>query len=121
MIGVDKRNNLYDKAIDFGKEIILFYRDSKKKGLECEISKQFLRSGTSIGANIAEAQGSVSDNDYLSKIHIAYKELLETRYWFDLLNLTGDIKEVDYKKFIDKLNELSKILYTIIKNIRSKK
>jgi four helix bundle protein len=118
---MERRNNLYDKALELAKEIIITYRDFEKRGIEKEGSKQFLRSGTSVGANISEAQGSVSEADYISKIHIAYKELLETQYWIELLTSLNDINEQNSKKLNEMTLELSKILYTIMKNIRNKK
>ncbi|MGA2296220.1 MAG: four helix bundle protein [FCB group bacterium] len=117
---MDKTNNLYVKSLDLAKEIILLYRELDKKLFEKEITKQFLRSGTSVGANVAEAQGSISEPDYIAKIHIAYKELLETEYWIDLLLATDSITQEKADTILQKTNELSKILYTIIKNIRAK-
>ena len=121
MIGGDRRNNLYDKAIEFSKKIVFLYRELENRKVEKELSKQLLRCGTSIGANISEAQGSISEADYVSKIHIAFKELIETRYWLELLYNTADIKELEFNEMNEKYSELSKILYTIIKNIRQKR
>jgi len=118
---MERRNNLYDKALDFSKEIIFLYREFGKKGVEKELSKQLLRSSTSVGANISEAQGSISEADYISKIHIAYKELLESQYWIEILTYTGDIDEIRSNNLESIISELSKILYTIMRNIRSKK
>lgn len=118
---MDKNNNLYNKSIDLAKEIVFLYRELDNKPVEKELIKQFLRSGTSIGANVSEAQGSISEADYLSKIHQAYKELLETDYWIELLRTLGDIEPERASIMTDKLNELSKILYTITKNIRNKR
>lgn len=118
---MDRKNNLYDKALDFSKEIIFLYRDLEKKGFEKELSKQLLKSSTSVGANIAEAQGSISEADYLSKIHMAYKELLESQYWLELLTYTKDIEEEKGTTIELMISELSKILYSIMKNIRNKK
>ena len=118
---LDRKNNLYNKSIEFSKSVILLYREFEKDKLEKELSKQLLRSGTAVGANISEAQGSISEADYVSKIHIAYKELLETQYWVELLTETCDINKKTNENMLNMINELSKILYTIIKNIRSKK
>lgn len=116
-----KIDNLSEKSILFSKDIVLLYRDLDKKGLEKELLKQFLRSGTSVGANIAESKGSISEADYYSKIHIAYKELLETKYWINLLLSTKDIKKEETDNIFNEIEELVKILYTIIRNIKSKK
>ena len=116
-----KIDNLSEKSILFSKDIVLLYRDLDKKGLEKELLKQFIRSGTSVGANIAEAKGSISEPDYYSKMHIAYKELLETKYWINLLLATKDIKKEEAEKIFNEIEELAKILYTIIRNIKAKK
>jgi four helix bundle protein len=113
-------NNVQLKSIEFAKEIVLLYRRLIKSGKEKEILNQLIRSATSVGANISEAQGGFSDSDYLSKIHIAYKELLETKYWLDLLYETKDILEDEHRILTEKSDEISKILYTIIKNVRDK-
>ena len=118
---LDNRNNLYQKALDFSKEVVMLNRELLKKGVEKELSNQVLRCGTSIGANISEAQGSISENDYLSKIHIAYKEALETRFWIDLLIKTEDINSERFNQLDGYLTELLKILYSIIKSINIKK
>ena len=116
-----KVDNLSEKSILFSKEIVSLYRSLEKKGLEKELSKQFLRSGTSVGANIAESKGSISEADYYSKIHIAYKELLETKYWMNLLLATNDINNEEAEKIFNIVEELAKILYTIIRNIKARK
>ena len=116
-----KVDNLSEKSILFSKEIVTLYRSLEKKGLEKELSKQFLRSGTSVGANIAESKGSVSEADYYSKIRIAYKELLETKYWMNLLLATNDINEEEAEIIFNIIEELAKILYTIIRNIKARK
>jgi len=116
-----KKDNLSEKSILFSKDIVLLYRVLDKKGLEKELLKQFLRSGTSVGANIAESKGSISEADYYSKIHIAYKELLETKYWINLLLATKDIKKEEAENIFNEIEELAKILYTIIRNIKAKK
>ena len=117
---MDRKNNLYEKSLEFAKEIVLLYRQLEANNCEKEITKQLLRSGTSIGANISEAQGSVSEADYLSKIHIAYKELLESKFWIELLLKTDMINEAIFDDLFTKVDELSRIVYTIIRNIRSK-
>ena len=117
----ERENNLYIKSLAFAKEIVLLYRELVNSRYESEICKQVLKSGTSIGANISEAQGSISEADYISKIHIAYKELLETKYWCDLIVETKGMKKEKHEKLNDQINELSKILYTIIKKVKSKR
>jgi four helix bundle protein len=119
-MGREKENNLITKSLEYSKEIVHLYRRLTKRGIEKEILNQLLRSATSVGANITEAQGGFSDNDYLSKVHIAYKELLESTYWLELLFGTGDISKSDFEGLQIKSDEIAKILYTIIKNVRNK-
>jgi len=116
-----KKDNLSEKSILFSKDIVLLYRELDSKKKEKELLNQFLRSGTSVGANIAEAKGSISEPDYYSKMHIAYKELLETKYWIQLLVSTNDIEEEQADGIFEMLEELAKILFTIIKNIKSRR
>jgi len=79
--GDSKENNLYNKAHAFAIRVVRAYEYLKDQKKEFVLSKQLLRSGTSIGANIAEANGAISKADFSSKISIAYKERLETKYW----------------------------------------
>ena len=92
-----KENKLVDLSFQFAKEIILLVRTLKEKR-ENIISNQIGRSGTSIGANINEAQYAQSKADFISKLQIALKEANETGYWLKLLYETGYIEE---KTFTD--------------------
>ena len=74
-------NVVYEKAYQFAIRIVKAYQFLSKNKKEFILSKQLLRCGTSIGANIAEANGAISKRDFSSKISIAYKECLETKYW----------------------------------------
>ncbi len=118
---LDNRNNLYQKALEFSKELVFTHRELTKKGIEKELLNQVLRSGTSIGANIAVAQGSISENDYLAKIHIAFKEALETRFWIELLYKTEDLESKRFEVLESLLTEIQKILYSMIRGINIKK
>ena len=80
-----KENILIDKSIDFGARIVKLHRYHIKTRHETVISKQILRSGTSIGANINEAQYGNSKADFIAKLHIALKETAETEYWLHIL------------------------------------
>tara|TARA_R110000868_G_C10444873_1_gene725741 strand:- start:74 stop:433 length:360 start_codon:yes stop_codon:yes gene_type:complete len=113
-----KDNPLYRKSYDFALKMVLLYNDLTKNNNEYILSKQLLKSGTSIGANIAEANGAISKADFSSKISIAYKESLETKYW---LNLLKDSKYIDSEKaniLIIDADELSKIMFSILKTTR---
>jgi four helix bundle protein len=84
------------------------------------LSKQLIRSGTSIGANIAEANGGISVADFSAKISIAYKECLETKYWLSLLKDTGYIEEKAFNSIYTDADEIGKMLFSILKKTRLK-
>jgi four helix bundle protein len=81
---------------------------------EFTLSKQLLRSGTSIGANIEEAVGGVSKKDFIAKMSIAYKEARETKYWLRLLHATDYLTNDQFTPIVANCEELLKILYSII-------
>jgi four helix bundle protein len=91
-----KENKLVDQSFDFAKDIIFLVKDLKEKR-ESVMSNQIGRSGTSIGANINEAQYAQSKADFVSKLQIALKEANETRFWLNLLFETGYIDEKLFK------------------------
>ncbi len=78
-----KNSLVYQKPYAFAIRIVNAYKFLNEKQ-EFILSKQLLRSGTSVGANVAEANGAISDVDFSAKISIAYKEILETKYWLSL-------------------------------------
>jgi len=80
-----------------------------------------LRSGTSIGANLAEANGAISKADFSNKISIAYKECLETKYWLSLLKDTHFIDETTFESIYAAADEIAKILFTTLKTSRINK
>ncbi|MDP7247122.1 MAG: four helix bundle protein [Candidatus Peribacteraceae bacterium] len=102
------------KSFEFSVLIIEFcgHLNNKKAFV---ISKQLLRSGTSIGANIQEAQYAESKKDFAHKMHIALKEARETRYWLQLINVVGSSKKSEVKELLIKVNELIKLLTAIVK------
>lgn len=110
---------VYDKAYKFAIRIVNAYRYLCETKKEFVLSKQLLRSGTSIGANIAEAQGAISKADFRAKISIAYKECLETKYWLSLLKDTGYINETAFDSIDNDAQEISKMLWNIIKTTNS--
>ena len=88
-----KENVLIDKSVAFAARVIKLNQYLTKDKKEHIISKQIIRSGTSIGANIHEANYGQSKADFISKMHIALKETAETEYWLKLLKLSGYITE----------------------------
>lgn len=118
---LNENNNLYKKAYSFSLRIVKAYKYLNKEKQEFVLSKQMLRSGTSIGANIAEANGAISRAEFSAKLSIAYKECLEVQYWLNLLKDTEYIDESTFRSIIKDAGELGKILYSIIIKIRSKR
>ena len=111
---MERDNAIKEKSYKFALRIIKLYKflvDNKKEYL---LSKQVLRSGTSIGANIEEAVGSSSKKDFLNKFYIAHKEARETHYWIRLLKDSEYLSEKLAESFINDCNEILKISGKII-------
>lgn len=112
-----------DKSKAFAIRIVNLYKyltiDSINK--EFVMSKQILRSGTSIGANIAEGSQGQSRADFISKMNIALKEATETEYWLDLLYETNYINAEMYESVVADNRELIKMLISIVKNTKNEK
>ena len=113
-------NNLYKKSYAFAIRVVKSYQYLSDKKREFILSKQLLRSGTSIGANVAEANGAISKADFSAKLFISYKECLETKYWLSLLKDTGFMDQKIFQSMFDDADELAKILYTILSKTRKR-
>ena len=111
-----KENVVRDKSYRFALRIIGLYKALRDKK-EFVISKQILRSGTSIGANVEEAQGAQSRKDFHSKMTIAHKEARETHYWLRLLR-DSKLVDLEYKGYIGEVGELGRILASITKSTK---
>jgi len=111
-----KKNVVKEKSFQFSLRIIKLY-SFLKENKEYVISKQLLRSGTSIGANINEALAGESRADFAHKMSIASKEARETLYWLELLQESQIIKQ-DYSKIISECSEIVKILTNIVKTTK---
>lgn len=118
MIGA-KANILYEKAYAFALRIVKAYRFLSAEKKEFVLSKQLLRCGTAIGANIAEANGAISDADFSAKMSIAYKECLETKYWLNLLHDSEYIADKIFGSMYADADELAKMLFTTIRSTRT--
>ena len=116
-----KKNPLQNKSYDFALSIIKLSKKLMDEKKEFILSKQLLKSGTSVGANIIEANGAISTADFSAKISISYKESLETKYWLSLLKDSGYLLEKEFLVLYDKIDEISKILFSILKTTRIKK
>ncbi len=112
-----KKSIVRDKSKVFALSIINLYKHLTTKK-EYVISKQILRSGTSIGANVNEALCSISKKEYLSKMYISYKEASESQYWLELLKESNYINECEFDSLNKKCEELRKILSSITKTTR---
>ena len=98
------------KSKDFAKQIVFLCRDVKSKYKESVLTGQLLRSGTSIGANIHEAQYAQGKKDFISKLEIAQKECFETEYWLELLFENGYIAESTYKPLQNQCGAIRRML-----------
>lgn len=106
------------KSLAFAKRIVKLYKFLCEKHKEFVLSKQLLRSGTSIGANIVEAQCGSSRKDFLYKTQISYKECAETLYWLELLYSSDYLTENEYDSINNDCKELMKLLASIIKTTK---
>ena len=118
--GMTTGNPIRDKSFSFSLRIVKLYQHLTDKRKEFVLSKQVLRSGTSIGANIEEAHGAQSDSDFQAKISIAYKEALETAYWLRLLFAAKYITERQFKSIYPDCSELVKLTGSIQLSMRNK-
>lgn len=115
-----KENAVFIKSKEFAVRIVNLYRCLREDKKEYVMSKQLLRSGTSIGANIAESECAISDKDFLSKLYIAFKESAETQYWLDILFETAYLNSQEYESISVDCTEFKKMLSSITKTIRNK-
>jgi four helix bundle protein len=113
-----KESLVYNKAFKFAIRIVNLYRHLSKEKNEYTISKQLLRSGTSIGANIKEAVQASSKKDFLMKMNIALKEASETDYWLELLKVTDYMDVRASESMISDCIELNAILASIVKTTK---
>jgi four helix bundle protein len=110
-------NVIENKSFQFAIRIVRLYKFLCEK--EYILSKQLLRAGTSIGANVTESQQAQSKPDFVSKISIALKEASETKYWIKLLGATEYLSENQTKSILDDCVEIEKILVTILKSAKN--
>ena len=109
-----KENILIEKSIDFGARIVKLHRYLTKTKHESVLSKQILRSGTSIGANVNEAQYGNSKADFIAKLHIALKETAETEYWLHLLRKSDYLDDAMFDSLLLDCLEIKRILIASI-------
>ena len=110
---MEKQNVIKEKSFEFAKEIVYLYKNLADKK-EFMLSRQLLKSGTSIGANIREAEHAQSKADFINKLSISLKEANETEYWLDLLYETNYLSDELFQNLKNKNIELLKLLISII-------
>ncbi|OQA94618.1 MAG: hypothetical protein BWY22_02412 [Bacteroidetes bacterium ADurb.Bin217] len=113
-----KENILKDKSLAFAIRIVRLYQYLCEEKKEFVLSKQLLRSGTSVGAMVREAEHSESKDDFKHKLAIAQKEINETLYWLELLQKTSYISEQQFESIHIDAIEIIKLLTSIIKTVK---
>ena len=111
---------LRDRSKEFAKQIVIICRTIKQERHESVLVNQLLRSGTSIGANIHEAQYAQGTKDFISKFEISLKEVYETEYWLELLFETGYMDEQTYKPIQNSCGAIRRMLISTIRTLKDK-
>ena len=111
---------LRDKSKAFAKEIVFLCRRLKQNNVEGALINQLLRSGTSVGANVHEAQYAQGTKDFISKFEIALKECNESGYWLELLFDVNSLSEQDFKHFEKDCIELRRMLVSTVTTLKNK-
>ena len=115
-----KDNVIQQKSYAFAVRIVKVYQYLCDEKREFTLSKQLLRCGTSVGANVEEAIGGQSDKDFFAKLTISYKEARETQYWIRLLTDTGYLSTDQSDSLLNDIIEIQKIIGSIQKTIKSR-
>jgi four helix bundle protein len=119
--GLIMDSSVENKSFDFAVSIVKLCRYLADAKREFVLSNQLLRSGTSIGANISEAQQAQSKADFIAKMNIALKEAAESKYWIRLLEATEILSNSITQPLFEECIEIEKMLYSIIRTSKSKK
>ena len=109
---------LRNKSKNFAKDVVLLCRKLKQNGIESALINQLLRCGTSVGANIHEAQYAQGTKDFISKLEIALKECNESEYWLELLYETNSISREDFDVFRKQCIELRRMLVSSVTTLK---
>ena len=113
-----KQNLIYEKTFNFAIQIVNLYKHLSTQKKEFVLSKQLLRSGTSVGANVNEAIQAQSKKDFLSKMNIALKESSETKYWLSLLYRTDYINKKIFDTIFSECDQINGMLISIVKTTK---
>ncbi len=111
---------LRDMAKNFAKQVVLLCREMRERRVEYALVDQFLRSGTSIGANLHEARYAQGTKDFISKLQIAQKECYETEYWLELLYETNSIPKDTYESMRNTCKSLLRMMIASLKTLKEK-
>lgn len=111
---------LRTKSKDFAINVVALCRQMKQNGVESALINQLLRCGTSVGANVHEAQYAQGTKDFISKFEIALKECNESEYWLELLYETNSISEIDFTCFRKDCIELHRMLVSSVTTLKNK-
>ena len=114
-----KENVIKNKSFAFAVRIVRLYQHLRDSKNEFVLSKQLLRSGTSVGAMVREAEHAETKADFKHKMAIAQKEANETIYWLELLNETEYLSEVEFKSINEDATEIIKLITSIIKTTKN--
>lgn len=106
-----------DKSYAFALRTVRLVRELRKRH-EYELASQVLRSGTSVGSNVEEAQAAISRPDFVAKLAISAREARETRYWLNLLRDSGTLDGIEVEKMLDEVHQIINLLTRIIKTTR---
>lgn len=113
-------NKLLTDSKEFAKKVVLLCRELKTRNIESSIRDQLLRSGTSVGANIHEAQYAQGTKDFISKFEIALKECNESEYWLELLYETNGITSEEFKALQKQCVDLRRMLVASVTTLKNK-
>ena len=111
---------LRDKSKAFAKDIVFLCRKLKQNSVEAALINQLLRCGTSVGANVHEAQYAQGTKDFISKFEIALKECNESEYWLELLFEVNSLSQQDFNRFQKDCIELRRMLVSTVTTLKSK-
>ena len=111
---------LRSKSKEYAKSIVLLCRTLKENKVEYALTDQLLRSGTSVGANIHEAQYAQGTKDFISKFEIALKECNESEYWLELLYDVNSISQEEFEKFQKECIEIRRMIVSSVKKLKEK-
>lgn len=113
---MEKSSKISERSFLFAIQVVKLF-EKLKENSEFVLSKQLLRSGTSIGANVREASAASSKRDFLNKMAIASKEARETEYWLELIERSQIVK-TDLSEYLIEIKEISKMLTSIVKSTK---